>query len=464
LVLPADSTLTREILPLTDSGFASRLVPFIGWPAVSVVAMMLAAALYDPLSQISALTLGRVTLLPIDIGLACVGTVVILEALVRTHWKPVPRPLWPMATLILLLAMPIFVGLYKGYGVQSVMYQGRVAVYYTMFFAYWQLIPHKRIATNLLSVIVAIAAIGATYGLVAHAMGWQWQNGMSNVPTSSGSLSRGYGWWSAMPWYVWGAVIAFAYAWLSSASSGRRLVAGCVAGALVVSSLSTFIRSDFVGMVLGFVVVVLFGLRDASTWRRAVNRLWVSLPVLALVVVLLGGLAFTINRSYTSAVTERVRSIVGATQTSSHTAEVTREIRINAMADGMRSALRYPLGIGYGYLPGREVDVSVVKYESGHNGIAWLGFYMGSVGAVIVLFCFARLGFKLRRLVLTEDEYRWAAISVVAIFAAMIGQSLGAAYYFDSPHVYVLVPLLLAMAWTFGGENQGRVPSNADER
>jgi hypothetical protein len=464
VALPADDALNREVLPLTALGVSERRRPFLGWPSISVVSMMLAAALYQPLSGMSALRMGNVTLQPIDIALFFVLSVVLLEALVRTDWKPVPRPIWPMVTLILLLSWPIALGMTKGYGFQSIMYQGRVAVYYALFFAYWQLIPNKRIATHLLLTMIAIAVVGAAYGLFAHIMGFQWHNGMSNVPTSMGDLSRGFGWWSAMPWYVWGATIALAYAWLSTASFGKRLTMACVCGALVVSSLSTFMRSDLVGMVFGFGVVILFGLRDSQMWRRTVNRLWAALPVLALVVVLGVGIAYSVNKAYVSAVVERVRSLGGSTQTSSSVAEVTRQIRINAMADGVSSAVRHPLGIGYGYLPGREVDTATARYAAQHDVIAWVGYFSGIVGGGILVLCFTRLGFHLRRRVVAEHEYGWAAISVAAVLAAMLGQSLGYTYFFDAPYGYVLVPLFLAMALTFGVGREGTGPSGAGER
>jgi hypothetical protein len=435
----------------------------LGWPAIGIVPMMLVAALFQPLSQISPVAVGTITVEPIDVGLFCVFVVVLLESLSRTEWKPVPRPMWPMVTLILVLAWPIVVGSYKGNGFQSVMYQGRVAVYYVLFFAYWQLIPSKRVAANLLHTMTGIAVIAAAYGLLAHIAGWQWQNSMSTVPTSQGTLSRGYGWWSAMPWYVWGAIIAGAYSWLSSASSGRRIVMACVSGLLVVSSLSTLIRGDVIGMVLGFCVVAFVGLRHSGTWRSAVKRLWVALPVIALVVILGAGLAYSTNKAYVSAVSERAMSIVGASQSTSSGAQATRELRINAMSSGLRSAVQSPLGIGYGYPLGRVVDLADVNYLAGHNLIAWAGYFYGLVGLGVIVLCFIGISLHLRRVVADEREHSWAATAAVAILVAMLGQSMGAAYFFGSPHVYVLVPIILAITWTFGVGN-GRSARGADGR
>ena len=451
----SDDAAARTFLLPLHTLTSDRRRPLLGWPAIGIVSMMLGAALFQPLGQIGPLVVGGITVEPIDMGLFCVCAVMLLESLIRTEWKPLPRPVWPMVTLILVLAWPIVVGFYAGNAFQSVMFQGRVAAYYVLFFAYWQLIPTKRIAANLLHTMVGIAVIAAAYGLLTHILGWQWQAGWSSVPTSQGNISRGYGWWSAMPWYVWGAIICAAYSWLSSASTGRRVVMACISGLLVVSTLSTFIRGDLVGIVLGFCFVAFVGLRPSATWRRAVKRLWVGLPVIALVVILGVGLAYSANKAYVSVVIERAMSIVGASQSAPSTAQVTAEIRIHAMSGGLRSAVNAPLGIGYGYPPGREADLADVNYLAGHNALAWAGYFYGLVGLGVLVLCFIGISLHFRRIVASEHEYGWAATAAVAILVAILGQSVGAAYFFGSPEVYVLVPIFLAMVWMFGSATGG---------
>jgi hypothetical protein len=435
----------------SHAGAARGKATFLGWPAVSVVVVMLATALYDPLSRLGSISAAGVAIQPIDLALVCIVIATLLYGLATTRWKPAPRPLWPLLTLILLLAWPVILGVWRDHELQTVMFQGRVIVYYALFFVYWQLIPNRRASASLILVVVAIAAVTAAYALVARVAGWQWINSMSGVVTAQGvALSRGFGWWSAFPWCVYGAVAAFAYAWLGRASRNRRTLMALVSAALVASSLSTLIRGDVVGLVLGFVVVLYAGLRRQYAKAWIIRRFWKGVPVALLLVGLVLVLAVTIGGTYVDAVAERVSSIVAPVVSASGSSGGTRELRIEAMRDGLASSVRHPLGVGYGNEPGREASTSALNYLAGHNQVAWMGYFLGIVGILVALLCVVRIGVHLARSSRHEATYEWAAVASTAILAAILGQSLGAAYLFGSPHVYPMVPVFLAIAWVFG--------------
>jgi hypothetical protein len=448
---------TEKMTVSPPTSIARRKEAFLGWPAVSIVLVMFATAFYDPLSRVVSLSVAGIAIQPIDVALACVLVATLLYGLAVVRWKPAPRPLWPILALILLLAWPIVFGMLRGHELQTVMFQGRVVAYYALFFVYWQLIPDRRVSANLVLVVVGFAAVAAVYGLVARAAGWQWVSGMSGVVTAQGlTLSRGFGWWSAFPWYVWGAVAAFAYAWLGRASRRRRVFMALLSLALVASCLLTLIRGDVVGLALGLAVVVYAGLRGryANTWVS--RRFWKGLPIALLVVVLAVVLGASFGGTYFSAVWERVSSIATPAVSASGSSAGTRELRIEAMRAGVTSSWQHPLGIGYGNAPGQAAEMSALNYLAGHNQVAWIGYFLGMIGMVVAVVCILRIFVHLSRAMRSETAHEWAAVACTAILAAVVGQSLGAAHLFGSPYVYPMVPVILAVAWSFGRGSRDR--------
>ena len=90
---------------------ARRKEAFLGWPAISIVLMMLATALYDPLSRLASISVAgvarpahryRVRVHPHRDAPVRPG---------RDALEACAAPLWPLLTLILLLAWPIVFGI-----------------------------------------------------------------------------------------------------------------------------------------------------------------------------------------------------------------------------------------------------------------------------------------------------------------------------------------------------------------
>jgi drug/metabolite transporter (DMT)-like permease len=78
------------------------------------------------------------------------------------------------------------------------------------------------------------------------------------------------------------------------------------------------------------------------------------------------------------------------------------------------------------------------------------------IGMVVAVVCILRIFVHLSRAMRSETAHEWAAVACTAILAAVVGQSLGAAHLFGSPYVYPMVPVILAVAWSFGRGSRDR--------
>ncbi len=422
--------------------------------------VIIVAAAYDPLTSLGHISLGSVGIEPTDVAIA-VALIAALVFLLRDDRKTQVRPEHVLvAGIIALFVCPVFIGVADGHSWQSSVYGARVAFAQLLFFAGCVLVPNHKAGARVLGVVLLTALVGAAYGVLARAMGWEWDNSMSVVATGSGSvLSRGYGWWSAMPWYAYGSVVAVALALLGTMSSRLRWAAWLGAAFLAASTVSTLIRGDLLGLVIGaaslgaFAVVVS---KRGSVLRRRV-KFSVAVAAGLLIVALAVGVA--VRPSVVSAVGERTLSIF-VPQAASAMAQHTRGDRIEAAVYGLTEAQRYPFGSGYGtFTADPDLRESRSRYFATHSGVAWIGIYLGFVGGVTLLCAACLLAALALRNALRVGQRTWVVACAIAVLAAMLAQSLAASVLFADHYTYPLAPILLALALCPLVIETGKVPA-----
>lgn len=425
---------------------AERPGPFLAWPEVGVVPLIVCALLLHPLGDAMTLQVGSLTVQWIDVGLAVVVGATAAAAMVCPPRLDMPAVAGTaVLVLSLVLAYPIVIGLAEGRAVESVLRQGRVAVYWASFFLVWQLVWNRRAARNLLLLISWLVGLGAAYALLAHVMGWEWENAMSVWVLGDQVISRGFGWWSAMPWYPYGAVIAIAYAWLSDAPRARRWPMGALGVALVVATLSTYIRGDLVGLLAGLSAVAALSWRTWDRFEVLWRRFRTAVPVALLVLATALAATWSSTGSVVRLVGIRALSIINADAYSGSGA-ATRKDRLTAMREGLRYAWDNWLGIGYGVPREGETRLfSRLTYWASHNFLSWTGFYLGLAGLVIAVAALVVIAWTLASVARHHGEHDWAPVAAFGVFAALVGQSLASTVFFDSMYQYPLVPVLLVI-------------------
>ena len=421
------------------------------------------AAGYQPLIARGRLGVGTVAVEPTDIGIA----IALCAAAVLWFRRGHPLSLRPefllVAGLVAVLFAPVFIGLADGHSWQSSLYPARAAAALLVFFATWELVRDGAAAARVLTCVLVVALVGAAAGALAHVMGWQWSNAMSTVVTTAeGTISRGYGWWSAMPWYVYGSIVAVGIALLARTTPWRRRAAWVAAALLALSTVSTLIRGDFLGLVAGIlalIVIVFLASTKGSPLRR---RLVLAVATTACLLVVAVGAAAVVRPSAVRALGERTISIFVPSATSAY-AQATRSDRVEAATYGVKASLEYPLGIGYGYpTPVLTLTEARGRYFATHSGIAWVGTYLGIVGGVLFALAAAALAVIAVRHTLRSSRATWAAAAALGILVAMVMQSAAASVLFSDHYTYPLAPIVLAIALKpFFAPGREEVPADA---
>jgi len=422
---------------------------FLGWPEIAVVPLLVTAMLTHPLDDLGNLQMDTLRVAWIDIGFGIVLMAAILVALVRPLDLAMPVGTTPVLVLAFALAYPLLLGVLEGNPPENVLFHGRVVFHYASFFLLWQLIRDRRSSRNILLMVVFLATVAAAYAFLARIMGWQWHNAMSEVWFGSDVLSRGYGWWSAMEWYVYGAVIALSYAWIGDGPVLKRRVMGVVCLVLVAATVSTYIRGDLLGLAVGVVGVALLGSRTYTAFETLWRRFRSAAPFVGLVAAVVALATWNTAWPFLARVLLRMSSIVDPNLAGGVGAG-TREERVTALRTGLSSAWHHPFGHGLG-IPqeGLSVEWAKLQYYATHNGVAWVGIYAGLVGLILVGLALGVLVVLLGRIAIRQREEEWAPVAAFGVFIAMLAQSLSASVLFDSQFTYPLVAIVLVTALRF---------------
>jgi len=427
---------------------------------LAAVPLLVAAIFYQPLFELD-LGIGSVRIEPIDLPmlLAVALGLPVAARMWRELWRS--PGVVAMLAIVVVLALPILIGLAAGNDLQSVLRGARLTLAFATFVALLPLIAGRRQVRLLLWVIFWLTVVAAVFGGLARMLGVEWANGMSLVPVSGGVISRGFGWWSAMPWYALSVTMAAAYLMVCDSPPWRR-AAILVIGAFVFgTSLATLVRSQLLGVVLGLlcVAVLLVIVRRSLGWRRVVLRLGVVLVGLAA-----GGLffAWALSPPTFTALAERTTSIV-ASGASSEAADVNRNLRVLAIQEAAAVASEHPFGLGYGRDSGAMSMHKVIRdYWSTHSGAAWPLFVLGWVGTALLAAALAFILVLAFRWIGSGTGEGWSGVAVLGVTVCLIGQSAGASYAFSQMYVFPLVPILVAMALREATLRRSEVRSSRD--
>ena len=236
--------------------------------AYALLPLLAIAVAYHAFSSVP-LGVGSIAVYPTDVAL--VGALLLWLVFYSLRGQPlfIPKGHQYVLLLCVVLVEPIAIGLIQGAALQSVLAPARVLAYYASFLVFVSLIKDRRGASNVLVMVLALSSVAALYLVYTRASGIVWVNGMSEVQLSAGNVSRGYGWWSATPWYPAGCLIALSFAWLSKATLKTRVAAALIALALMIATLSTLIRGDTIALAVGIAVVSIYALRAANLSQAA---------------------------------------------------------------------------------------------------------------------------------------------------------------------------------------------------
>lgn len=415
--------------------------------AYSLLPLLAAAVLFQPLSG-RPLSVATVTVYPIDLALVMIGLLWLALRIKRKQPLVFPKGHGYLLLICVALVEPMVVGLARANGLQSAIAPARGVAYYLSVYVLIWLIKDARGAMRVLAMILALSCVAALYLVYTRIQGIAWVNGMSGVQLSNGTtVSRGYGWWSATPWYPAGSLVALSYAWLSDATGARRLIAGSLALALMVATLSTLIRGDLVALLAGVVLISLQALGVSRLSKVARRRVAVTVVVVGLI-----GISFYPLFGRTSIAQE----IVSRTKTffatgTSAAGTSSRDFRFHGVSAALGSAVSHPLGLGYGHqgaIAGAES--AQVDMWSQHISVAWLAFYGGLFSLLVAVLAVLGLTREvIARVRGAATEYVWVVTAASAMLGCLLVESLDSDTLFAEQFAFPLVVVLLAVVFSF---------------
>lgn len=404
-------------------------------PRFWVAAAIVVDVMYAGLMWAGRPSLGSFTVDPSDV-LALVGLSWALWSLAKYGTTKVKVPV-TLLIMLLLVTWPVAVGMVRGQSIQGILRDAKPMLYYgtaLVFVVVAVRMPHIDFAAGWLALATSLAG---AFHVMAILAGWGFESGMSGVELTTGTVSRGFGLYSAYSLY--GAVGL----WLALGDTeaprwkkgGQRLVGSVLIGLMV----ATLIRSLLIGAAVALVLALVAGRRLLS--RNALTWLVVSVGmagVASVVIASLAGIPAT-------GLLERASSIF-ASSASSSGAALTRDFRVTAVTTTLAISLRFPFGIGYGdILPtaAAGLPAGLVLQYSTHSTLGWLLLRTGIVGTLIATFAFALMV----RDVFSHPKISRGGLLFLMLLGSYVGESVGANTLFNSQ--WTMGVIMLAIAYVY---------------
>lgn len=202
--------------------------------------------------------------------------------------------------LIVLYLIPTIVGLINNYRLEAILRDSVLPYFLLSLYIFIYLIRDADSILKILDFIVVVSFWGGIYHIICLSFGITFESGMSNVVTSHGTISRGYGIGSIWPFYsisMIHLIVNYTYVSMKKAIHKYRAFLIIFFSMLV---LATYVRTYYVATLTAIAIVIILKRPD---YLRAFVK--VSLIALMLLVVFYYALPQSVLNVY-----ERMRSIV----------------------------------------------------------------------------------------------------------------------------------------------------------
>lgn len=428
--------------------------------------VLASAVFYTPLAVLSH-RIGGILVIPMD----ALFVMMIILMLVKRLWGKrflvnrssffehgldLPRTVAGFFLLIFFVA--IMLGFFRYHYWQTILTEAKVGLYFGAIPLIADLFRKRAVRLETIFVFVVLASsLGCVYDLYArichvYTVGTFTGGATGEVSyayMAAGDIVRDYGWGSTFVYQVFSVLISFTF-FLTARGALHRLgwiglfVINLVANLLTVTR--GFMVGIFVGMVTATIVSSLPGSLSEGVCREK--------PILRVImaVLVLIGLVFGVVQvvPQTSAAFERIyglydRHYAGDGDVSN------MEFRIQSMQTGLRHALHYPFGNGFGYmkpsssLSSQQEDIRKLVY---HNSLGFMLYKFGIPGTFITMSIYCFLIIKLFMIIYTASESdRVLVMCLISSLSALLIMSFTSTnWLFDYSSLLPFIVILIAIS------------------
>jgi len=298
---------------------------------------------------------------------------------------------------------------------------------------------------------VAVVAIGlATWMFVARMLGYEFHDsGLGEVPTGEDTfVRRNFGFAAAFILYPTLALVGIAG---MSHGGNRNWRWVLVAFVGTVATLTTLIRGEILGLVLGALVILWLRSRSQRTTARVRTAIQLGFALVATIVAL-----FAVSPTLGSAIVQRVLPFTEQAAG----AELNADYRRKAVETGFRVANLHPAGLGV--LDVTRLDAAGIdRGYLAHSGVATLLLFAGWPALVSALLAIVAIAW---RSYVLPTAAPWIHPAFVGILIMLSVYSIGAAGLAGEPWVIPVGALAVAARFTLGLGRQGPVPQTWKRR
>ncbi len=426
--------------------------------------MVASAVFYTPLADFSH-RVGGILVIPMDVLFVMMIVLILLKRLCDTritvnrscfleHGLDLPQRVAGLFLLIFFVA--IMLGFFRYHYWQTILTEAKVGVYFGAIPLLADLFRKRSVGLKIFLVFVVLASsLGSVYDLYARAchvytVGTFTGGAAGEVSyayTAAGDIVRDYGWGSTFVYQVFAVLISFAF-FLTERGPARRL--GWIGLFVInlVANLLTVTRGYMVGMFVGIVTIIFLtsfpgSLSEAVCRGKPIVRMIFACSVLL-------GLVFAVVQvvPQTSAAFERIYGLYDRHYAGDGDVG-NMEFRIQSMRLGLRHALHYPLGNGFGYrrpsssLSSRQEEIRKLVY---HNSIGFMLYKFGLPGTLVIIGIYCMIIVRLLLLIVRERGYdNTISICLIASVIATLAMSITSTnWLFDYSSLLPFIVILIS--------------------
>jgi hypothetical protein len=317
--------------------------------------------------------------------------------------------------------------------------RGDLALIYwpLLYFGFTRIFRERGFDATLFWRVIAVVALGlASWMFIARTLGFQFNDtGLGEVPTGEGTfVRRNFGFAAAFIVYPTLALVGIA-GMAHGGTRNWRWVLVAFVGTL--ATLTTLIRGEIIGLVLGALVILWLHSRDQRTTAKARTAIQLGFALAAAIVGL-----FAVSPNLGGAVVQRVLPFTDQAEG----AELNADYRLKAVETGFRVANLHPAGLGV--LDVTRLDAAGIdRGYLAHSGVATLLFFAGWPALISALL--AMVSIVWRSYVLPTSA-PWIHPAFVGILIMLGVYSVGAAGLAGEPWVIPVGALSVAARFTLG--------------
>ena len=342
--------------------------------------------------------------------------------------------------ILVLLMFSLVRGVVRGHNLLTVLRDARAIAYYSSALAFASVLIKPNQLKRLVKYLMIFSVGTLAYYYLMRILNAPFESGLSYVTLTSNRYIRSYGIYSSWPFFAFAFFMLVSRITVMRPRGPVRILMWLLTGAFVYAILLLLMRTYFVGLVVGsMVIIVAFALQKG---RRFAIKLAVTCTIVSLVLVVIIGFAPDSNLRR-HPFFERYLSIFSPKVTT-HAAAVTRQDRIDAILYFQKFQKGSSwLGTGLGEVQRDEQ----ARFYLFHSSMGWALYRLGILSTLVLYLifgCYMLIALK-RSPEIADPDLQSIYYALLGFAAFLLALSPASGVLFDKINEMIL------LAFSMGG-------------